>query len=356
MPLRILDANFNRAREAARVLDDYCRFRLSSSALAGSFKEVRHALTRLSNETEKAAGSKLSGYRDSARDVGPTLEIDGRAERGGVSDVVAASFKRLEESLRALEEFSKPVAPAVSPELEKLRYETYELERVVMMRAAPSRLREKLDTARLMVIADPSAVEAETLAGIVSAGAGVVQLRSKGAKDADFSRICAKVVEALRTTEAIVIVNDRTDIAVSSGADGVHVGAGDLTIPDARKVVGPDMLVGSTARSAGAAEAVEAAGADYIGFGAMFPSGTKKDTVVVGPEALEALAGRVGVPVFPIAGITLGNVALIVEKGVRRAAVSGAIIDAPDPVSAVRALSKALAGGEASEDKDPKGR
>ena len=140
-------------------------------------------------------------------------------------------------------------------------------------------------------------------------------------------------------------MNDRPDLAVLSGADGVHVGQDELTVKDARRILGPSGLIGVSTHSLEQARAAVLDGANYIGVGPTFPSGTKQFAEFTGIELLRAVQAEIRLPAFAIGGITEENLPQVLATGFRRVAVSGAIADADDPAAAASAhCSQMLAG------------
>lgn len=155
----------------------------------------------------------------------------------------------------------------------------------------------------------------------IEGGAGVVQLRMKSSP-AGVVLATARELVALARGRALVVVNDRADLALLAGADGVHVGDEDLPAAEARRIVGPGMLVGRSTRTLAEARAAIAAGADHVGFGPMF--GTRTKEIAAAPRGLEALrevAGALGAPVVAIGGITLDTVGEVARAGAAAAAV-----------------------------------
>jgi thiamine-phosphate pyrophosphorylase len=188
----------------------------------------------------------------------------------------------------------------------------------------------------------------EEAAAAIAGGAGVVQVRVKDAPAGGILKVAREIV-ALARGRALVIVNDRADLALLSGADGVHVGDEDLPVPEARRLLGPDLLVGRTTRTLDEARAAVAEGADHVGFGPIFATTTK--TLAVPPRGLgplrEASAG-LGAPVVAIGGIGVDTIADVARAGAACAAVVGAIFGKGDPVENARRLAAAFeAGGRA---------
>jgi len=164
---------------------------------------------------------------------------------------------------------------------------------------------------------DPLALAEAVLAG----GARVVQLRLKDVPTGELLEVARKLV-ALAAGRALVIVNDRADVAALAGADGVHVGDGDLPVAEARRVVGPDLLLGRSTRTLADGLAALAAGADHVGFGPIFESGSKQ--LEVAPRGLDMLrdtAARLPAPLVAIGGITLHTIAEVAAEGAAAAAV-----------------------------------
>jgi thiamine-phosphate pyrophosphorylase len=179
----------------------------------------------------------------------------------------------------------------------------------------------------------------------IEGGAAVVQVRVKGAPSGEVLRIAREIV-ALARGRALVLVNDRADLALLSGADGVHVGDEDLPPADARRLLGPDLLVGRTARTLAEARAAIAEGADHVGLGPIFASRSK--TVGVPPRGLDVLhevARSLAAPVVAIGGIGVETIGEVARAGAACAAVIDALYGEGDPVANARRLAAAFAAG-----------
>jgi thiamine-phosphate pyrophosphorylase len=195
---------------------------------------------------------------------------------------------------------------------------------------------------RLHVLVDSVALADAALAG----GAPTLQVRVKDGSDRERFAVVAAVAERCRLAGASCIVDDRADMAVAAGADGVHVGALDLPVDAVRHVVGPDLLVGATARDPDTARRLVAAGADYLGVGPTFATRSKDGLPApLGPAGVGAVAAAVDVPVVAIAGITRERVPEVLAAGAWGVAVIGAVRRAVDPVAATRSLVDALGVG-----------
>jgi thiamine-phosphate pyrophosphorylase len=178
-------------------------------------------------------------------------------------------------------------------------------------------------------------------------GAAIIQLRVKERPAGEVLELASRLV-ALARGRALVIVNDRADLAVLAGADGVHVGEEDLPVDAARAVVGPDLLVGRSTRTLDDGLAALAGGADHVGFGPVFATATKR--IEAAPRGLAMLAevsARLGAPVVAIGGIGPDRIGEVAAAGAAAAAVLGALVDGPDPRRRAEALAAAFAAGRA---------
>ena len=217
----------------------------------------------------------------------------------------------------------------------------------VSRKAAPASdliSRERLRAAVLYVIT-PDA-EPEQVLGIAEAaqrgGADAVQLRQKILVRGELLALARRMREVLH--DALFIVNDHVDIALLSGADGVHLGQDDLSVASARKVGGDAMIIGASASSVDAARMAVAAGADYIGSGPAFSTPIKAKKQVIGPQGVAEIAKALGagVPVFAIGGVDAMNIAELTAAGVYRACVIREVANAKDPEQATRRLRAML--------------
>lgn len=207
--------------------------------------------------------------------------------------------------------------------------------------------RSLLAAARLCVLVDGGADARDfedRVAGLVSAGVPLLQIRDKNLPDRVLLgrvRQALAVVQRQPTPRTLVIVNDRVDVAAAAGADGAHLGASDLPVTAARAILGPDRLIGCTAHDLAEADAANAAGADYLGVGPCFPSTTKALAVQADREFLAA-AARLPLPVFAIGGIVPQRLPELAALGIDRIAVAAAVTKAADPEAAARAFIDAI--------------
>ena len=197
----------------------------------------------------------------------------------------------------------------------------------------------------LYAVTDRHWLAGRTLAGCVEealrGGVTFVQVREKDDRALPHGAYLAEARElrALCHAHGVpFVVDDDVDLALECGADGVHVGQGDLPVGEARRRIGADGILGVSASTVGEALAAERAGADYLGVGAVFPTGSKADATSVSLRELAAICGAVDIPAIAIGGITRDNVAELAGTGIRGVAVISAIFAQPDVGSATRDL------------------
>lgn len=339
---RLVDACANRAREGLRVLEDYCRFVLDDAFLSRTLKEWRHDLTEALADL---APSLLLEARETQHDVGTDLTTASEQQRDSLRDVVHANFKRLQESLRSLEEYGKVHSANLGAALEQLRYRVYTLERALLLGVTA---RRRLQAARLYVLLTGSQCEATLdwiIAEVATGGAGIVQLREKDKSDRELLQRARQVRRWTREAGVLFIVNDRADIARLAEADGVHLGQDDLPVKEARRILGPDALIGVSTHNLEQLRQAILDGASYVGIGPTFPSGTKDFAELAGLEFVRQAMAETTLPAFVIGGVNPQTISAAVAAGARRIAVSGAIAQADDPRAVCVALLAALPEG-----------
>ncbi|KYZ76104.1 thiamine-phosphate diphosphorylase [Anaerosporomusa subterranea] len=184
---------------------------------------------------------------------------------------------------------------------------------------------------------------AATVEQAILGGATLVQLREKDASTRDFYQQAVLIKQITGKYHVPLIINDRADIALAVDADGLHIGQEDLPLHIARQIVGPEKLIGVSTATLEQALAAEAAGADYLGIGAIFPTGTKSDADSVSLEELRTIKAKVRIPIVAIGGINETNINSVMSVGVDGAAVVSAILSRPDPLRAAAYLRQLIA-------------
>jgi len=388
---RILDAAANRAGEGLRVVEEYARFALDDRFLTAELKGLRHDLAAAL--AELPAAWRLAA-RDTLADVGTTVTTPSETHRPDARAVAAASCQRLQQSLRTIEEYAKPLSAALAATCEQLRYRAYTLEKAIQITTDS---RTRLLNARLYVLLDGRA-DSESFARLartlIAAGADLIQLRDKQLPDRVLltrAKLLRAIIDEQKrhppqqpqvATSPIItdsplpssapllpcspapqsppspplpsspsphkplfIMNDRPDLAVLARADGVHLGQVELSVSDARRIVGTEMLVGVSTHAIEQARQAVLDGANYIGVGPTFPSRTKAFTEFPGLDCCRAVAAEIGLPAFAIGGITLENLPQVLATGITRVAVGSAAVEAGDAGAACSDFRRLL--GEA---------
>lgn len=361
-PLRLIDANLNRAKEAVRTLEDICRFLLDDAVAAAELKSIRHEIT-LAATLAGWDAMLLALHRDTPGDLGTALTTQSETQRGSMHGVAVAAASRATEALRVLEEVAKlestpsafrPTAPSdrsaqsstegsvsVSQIIEKLRYRLYAAAGKVTARLGGTSAPQWA----LCVLITASACAQhgwERVAELAcEGGADCLQLREKDLPDRVLLERAKRLREITNAHGVSCVINDRPDIALMVSADGVHVGQDDLPVQMVRRLSGSRLLIGvSTANLDQAREAV-LNGADLCGLGPMFPSGTKPKESLAGTEYLRAYLEEPAlarVPHLAISGITPVRAGELRQIGCRGVAVCAQVCSADDPRAAAREL------------------
>lgn len=187
-----------------------------------------------------------------------------------------------------------------------------------------------------------SATIEEAVEQAILGGTGVIQLREKDMDAGDFVRMAESVKQITEKYQVPLIINDRIDVALAVGADGVHVGQRDIPAKMVRKMIGPDMLLGVSATTVEEAVQAVADGADYLGVGAMFATNTKDDAKIVTIEELKRIREAVSVPIVVIGGINMQTLEQFKGYGIDGLAVVSAVMAAQDVKQAAKDLITAF--------------
>ncbi len=341
---RILDANANRAREALRVLEEHCRMVLDDADLTQRVKALRHDLATVMGRFD---ARMLLVNRDVQHDVGTAIKNESESHRAGPTDVALAAAKRASESLRCLEEYGKVADASAAAQIEQLRYRVYAMEQEILI-GGPRRAR--LRTARLHILVTETLCKRpwfDVCEAALRGGANVIQLREKELPDGELLARAGLLRELTTRHAALLIINDRPDIARIVDADGVHLGQTDMPVFAAREIVGPNRLIGMSTHSIDEARAAITERPDYLGIGPMFASPTKPHVAVQGSKLLAEIAAISAVPLVAIGGITAANAGQLFEAGAQAKSLSVAvcqsIISADDPEAAAREVATIMA-------------
>jgi len=336
---RLLDANLDRAREGLRVLEDWCRFVLNRPDLVVRLKDLRQRLGQCHRFAYKMA-------RHAASDSAAGLAHPAQLERGDPLAVVAANAGRVQEALRVLEEFGRVLDPSLAEEAARMRYLLYDLE-VECLRAggcAGLSRRERLAACHLYLITSPVPDLEGVVEAALSAGVRLVQYRPKQEPATDLERL--EQARALRQLchrhGALFLLNDRLDLALAVDADGVHLGQSDLPPAEARRLLGPERLIGRSTHGLDQVRQAVVEGCDYVGVGPVHTTPSKPGRPAIGLAYVAAAAAECPIPWFAIGGIDATTLAPVQQAGAGRVALIRAITEAADPRAATLALLQQL--------------
>lgn len=336
---RLVDANINRVVEGLRVIEDLCRFMLRDQRSATQLKEHRHALRSMWGELQE----ELIAARDVGTDRGFEATAEGEYERANVYGIAKANFCRAEESMRVLEEFAKMTHATKSKRCERIRYQLYQLEKNILEQILKKHKTYPAQALYVLVTQkwckkDPL----EVVEAICRGGADVIQLREKDMEDGEFLDWVRKVKEVTDAHDVPLIVNDRVHLVLLSGAQGVHLGQGDLKTSDARQLMGEDRWIGRSTHGIDQAEQAQAEGVDYIGVGPLFLTQTKEHRCAVGVKYLEEVENKCQVPYVGIGAVNRENWDEIMVAKPKGLAICTAIIGHEDPEGETRFYKSAL--------------
>jgi thiamine-phosphate pyrophosphorylase len=260
--------------------------------------------------------------------------------------VLAANAARVQEALRVLEEFGRGEDPQLAAEAAAIRYALYDLE-VALLRAGGGgeERRRRLAAARLYLVTSPMPDLERRVEEALAAGLRLVQYRAKaeaGLEDRQRWEQALRLRRRCAEHGALFLVNDRIDLALAVDADGVHLGQGDLPVAVARRLLGPERLIGRSTHALAQLRQAVAEGCDYVGVGPVHATPTKPGREPVGLAYVRAAAAEAPLPFFAIGGIDAANLSEVLAAGAERVAVVRAITGAADVAATTAALLAAL--------------
>jgi thiamine-phosphate pyrophosphorylase len=317
---RILDANLDRAREGLRIVEEWCRFGLDNRQWVEECKQMRQAIASWHT-------LELRMARDTEGDSGTPLTHPNEERRNSIEQLLQANFCRVQEAMRVLEEYGKLYRPEMGIAFKKMRYQVYILE----SRLLSHRPEQQLDGRQLYLVTSPSDTLFETVEAALKGGLTLLQYRDKNTDDRVRLANAAKLCQLCHQYGALLIVNDRVDLAVAVDADGVHLGQQDLPIAAARRVLGSQKLIGRSTTNPQEMQGAIAEEADYIGVGPVYETPTKAGKAAAGLEYVRYAAQHATVPWFAIGGIDLSNLTDVLTAGAQRVAVVRSIMQADEP-------------------------
>jgi thiamine-phosphate pyrophosphorylase len=337
--LRIIDASLNRIGEGLRILEDIARLLLNDRTLTEQLKTMRHELVR----SDWPFQQQLLQARNSESDVGINIEVPGEEKERELPVMVVANARRVQESLRTMEELTK--IPGGIPKLDsekfkQARFNLYSIEQTLLSKLLRQDKMKQLSG--LYVIIDTQAlkershVEAATQA--IRGGAKAIQLRDKLLSKKELLPIAQDLKKLCAEHNVPFIINDYLDLVLAADADGLHLGQDDLPIKVARKLLPIDKIIGRSTTTADQAVAAESEGADYIAVGSIYPTLSKETAKVVGLDRLSQIRQVVTLPLVAIGGITKDNVREVMTAGASSVAIISAILQAEDITAAAQQI------------------
>jgi len=343
---RIIDANLNRIGEGLRLLEELARMILNDVNLTQQLKTMRHQIL----ETDQRFNQRLLQARDSEGDVGINLEAPPKKERE-LTSILVANSRRVQESLRTIEELAKiPQTKLDTEKFKKARFDLYTIERNLLSRLLRQDKIPRLSG--LYVIVDTQALlkrrHIDVARAAIAGGARVIQLRDKTSTKKELLPVAEQLKELCAEHDVLFIINDHLDLLLAVDADGLHLGQDDLPIKTTRRLLPVDKILGISTRTVDGAVAAQAEGADYIAVGAMYPTPSKQAAQVVGVERLKQVRKTVTLPLVAIGGINKENAAAVMAAGADSIAVIRAVVQAEAPEKAAREIVNIIEASKTS--------
>ena len=303
----ILDANINRFKEGARVLEDISRFVLADKNLFLKIKKIKHKLklTTISRKSSDDIGGP--DYKESNH-------------RNSLLDLVNANAIRMQESARVLEEVTQ------NDFYKSLRFSAYTLHGEIEEKVKLY-LRKNL-LSGLYPIYDPDVHKIEEFIKYIDKiTPNILQIRIKNRNKLDILKIVKEIKYKTKNKNCLLILNDYIDIALSLKLDGVHLGQSDLPLEYAKKITPENFIIGITCHNIEHAKHAEKLGASYIGVGSIYPTNTKKDAKKISFEDLEKINNNTSIPVCAIGGINSNNIYDIKNKNIAMIAICSSLAE-----------------------------
>jgi len=338
--LRILDVNVNRSCEGLRVLEDVVRFKFDNKDITSKLKKLRHRIRNAFPSLHKLILSE----RNAKDDVGrfPSADEDARED---LFVVVSRNLRRVEESLRSLEEVSKVFSSSKAHLMKRLRFSLYSIEKDIQALMFPKQGLKK--NGIYLVLPDIGSRELLRMVRAVDrTPLSAIQLRSKSLSAKEQISVGKKIRKIAEKNGIPFIVNDRVDIALAVEANGIHIGQDDIPLNVARKLIGSNFIIGVSTNNITEAKEAEKQGADYVAFGSIYETASKKNVIVQGIKKLKQLRRQINIPIVAIGGINDKNIECVSAAGADYAAVISYISRAKHPAAAAKKLYRGFRKGK----------
>jgi thiamine-phosphate pyrophosphorylase len=340
--LRIIDANLNRFGEGLRFLEDLARLLLNDAALTQQFRIMRHEMLKVDPSFQQ----QLLNARNAEGDVGISIEAPGEEKQRELPIMVMANSRRVQESLRVLEEMARiPEVKLDSEKFKQARFNIYTIEQALLSKLLRQDKIKCLPG--LYIIIDTQALvkgrsHIDVASQVIRGGARTIQLRDKLRSKKELLPIAQQLRNLCAEHGVLFIVNDYLDLALATDADGLHLGQNDLPVGVARKLMPINKILGCSTTTVNQAITAESEGADYIAVGSIYPTASKEMAEVVGLDGLRQIRQAVTLPLIAIGGITKDNATEVMAVGTNSVAVISAVVQAEDIEEATREIAETL--------------
>lgn len=332
---RIIDANINRVSEGLRVIEDIQRFIYNNESSSKRLRELRH-------QVRKSFYSKeLLESRNSLQDIGLNISKNSKLdEKHNLEDLLLSNFKRVEEGLRSIEEALKVIGYYRESKIyERLRFLAYSLEKEILLK------RNIPDTDIYAILGEEFSKgksNVEVTKELILAGVKIIQYREKNKSNKEIYEECKSIRNLTKENGVTFIVNDHISIALSVGADGIHIGQDDIPIEEVKRMA-PNMIIGLSTHNKDQAKMAVEKGAHYIGVGPIFNTTTKRDIEESeGLGYLKWIQENIKLPYVAIGGIKEENIDIVKVNGGYCFAMISELTGADDILGKVKLIRKKL--------------
>jgi thiamine-phosphate pyrophosphorylase len=329
---RIADVNLNRLNESLKFIEDVIRFSLENKDLLTRIRKLRYEFFKIKKAIPLA---DIISFRQSRYDLGRTATFDIQTKKTS-EDLIIANLTRAKESARIIEEILKSINVKIGNRMKEMRFQLYDLEKYIV-----GCLRRNFNS-RIIAVIDEKYLLAYRIKNMIDIlennGATMIQLRIKTLPDRKFYNYAVRIKKILKKKDIKFIINNRLDIALAVGADGVHLGQDDMPVRMARRILGENYIIGVSAHNIDEAKKAEQGGADYIGVGSIFRTKTKSDARICGLSVLKSMCKKITIPVIGIGGVTNKNYRDVFKTGASGIAVSSYLFEG-DLLKNIRSLT-----------------
>ena len=334
--IRIIDANLNRAAEGLRVLEDVSRMLLNDTSVTSELKSLRHFLEHSSAYSRQA----LLSARDSQGDIGQEMSVELSRVHKDTFDIVTANARRVEQALRTLEEIARlPDSGMESNTFQKMRFNLYDIEKRLFSMLA--RKQKQSQIKGLYVVLDSTISEKHDhiikAEAFLDAGVKIIQLNEKNIAAGRMLELASSLQQLCNSYNALLVINSRLDIALASGAGGLHLDIEDIPLHKARQYLPAGTIIGISVYSTEEAVKADQAGADYISLEMSFNT-YSESCLAKSYEALSTVRKAISIPLVANCDTNIDNITHTVEAGADAVAIKSTFFKSEDPGEDARTL------------------